>query len=665
MIDSRLSSRERAALVPVLVLGLASVLAVSSCRTKQTIAHWQWADVDTLLGNKDKIAAIDDAPAVVLLREQKLLFQIVGNEDRSELHTHEIIQLLTEDGFERAQVRIFWPKKGKLLHLDARTIAPDGTVTLLDAGELFSSEVKLSEKNEIEARFFSFPRVELGSYLELAYTTELPGLYTWWSDRVSDDLPIVEYKVEIAVDDNADPDLRIYNSGVKPVVVQRGSLKHLSFSMHDVPAAVHESYAPSWRTREPWWLYRTISYRYPKGPYYTNFDWDDVTYQVVPLFNGKGLEGTPRADLSGCSGDPICIVTRCNDLVRATTTFTGFDRAFDQRPINAIVADRAASSADKAALLFAVLREAGVDARLAGIARRHTNEVPRDIPSLIWLNHTLVVASFGEQGVLWIDPSCEYCVPGFMPSWVAIGEPALVVSPKDGPGGKKVHEIAWWSVAGQPMPIDDGRTRTFQIAIEDDGDAKLVLDETRTGESALFWKSATRNHDDDDQRRDARAAMLAISRAALLDKFEPITCDRARGHCTRRVEATLPRFAHVGPDEVRVSLAVLSAVFDVIDEEEPRKTDVLVDSAWRSHDEVRLRAPAGKRFAAVPESWQASGPLVDVAVTSSLDGDMLVIKRETKLTPGTIARRDLERLEPVIERGAALTSSVVKLVPAL
>lgn len=641
------------------------------CRTEQNVSAWTWADVDALVS---KPVDIEDAPAIVVLREHKLLFQLLGSDARSEVHTHEVLQLLTEAAFDRAQVRIFWPKKGKLLHLDARSIAPDGTITPLDATQLFASEVTVDsggsgrdkKKEEIEARFFQFPRVEVGSFIELAYTTELPGLYGSWSERVVDDLPILEYRVELTVDDYAETDLRILNSDVKPTVVKNGNLKTLTFTMRDIPPAVTEAYAPAWRTREPWWIYRTVAYRPPNQLWYINGDWDDVTKHLVGTFKGKGLEGAPHADVSACNppGDPICTVTKATELVRSMTAFTGFDAVFSHRDVSDIVNTKTASASDKALLLYAVLKNAGVDARLAAVARRGTNEVPREFPSLTWLNHTLVVAVFGKQA-LWIDPSCEHCTPSFMPSWVPIGEPALVVWSKDTARGKE-HVVDWWTVAGQPMPTENLETRTYTVSIEPDGDAKVVIDEKRVGEPALFWRAATRNDDEDDRRRDARRVALALSRAALLDKWEAVKCDPVKAECKRRLEATLPRFAYLGPDGVWVPLQVLRNVFNVHDDEdEPRKTDVVVQTPWRGVDELRLIPPAGKKIARVPDGWQESGPLVDIAVTTRMDDKgTLVVRRDTRLSAGKLPKAELAEIERVLNKGSALTSSMVKLVSA-
>jgi hypothetical protein len=649
-----------------LVVALTSMLTcATSCRTEQSIAQWSWADVDALLATHAE-QTVQDAPAVIVLRDQRFLFQTLGlyGDGRSEVHTHEVTQIITEAGFEEAQMKLFWPKKGKLVHLDARSIAPDGTITPLDTTELFASEVKIDtggeKQAEVEARFFSFPRVEVGSFIEVAYTTTLPGLYSSWSERIADDLPILDYRIELAVDDVAEPDLRILNSDIKPRIETRDRMQHISFQMKNVPAVVDESYAPSWRVREPWWIYRTVAYRFPNQLFYMNGDWDDVTDQLLPMFKGKGLEGAPRADVASCNGDPVCTVTKCNELVRDAAAWSGFDRAFSHRDVSTIVAEKSASAADKALLLYAVLKDAGVDARLAGFARRGTNEVPRDFPSLTWLNHTMVVAVFGDKGALWIDPSCEHCTPGFMPSWVPIGEPALVVWAKDTARGKK-HQVEWWAIAGQPMPIENVETRTYAVTLEDDGDAKVVLDETRTGESALHWRADTRKDSEDDRRRDARAAVQRLSRAALLDTWEPVTCVPAQGKCTRHLTATLPRFAHVGRDGVRVPFDLLRSVVHVTkdDEDEPRKTDFIVEAPVRVVDELRITAPSGKRIDGAPDAWSANGPLVDVSVSSTREGDVLVVKRETKLSAGKVVRADLAKIERVLERSAALHSNVV------
>jgi hypothetical protein len=125
----------------LLTTSIAALAISAACATAKHL-EWQWADLDPKL--LEQVDRTDDAVAVTLLSEQRFVFQTLGlyGEGRTEVHYHTVKKLLTEDGVDAAAGTVPWPKKGTLLHLDARTIAPDGTITPVTEEELFADEVK-------------------------------------------------------------------------------------------------------------------------------------------------------------------------------------------------------------------------------------------------------------------------------------------------------------------------------------------------------------------------------------------------------------------------------------------------------------------------------------------------------------------------------------------
>ena len=261
------------ALARVVIVGVGVVVGAhaASCLPRQSIAPFTFVDAGDILRldvPRPAASVVPGVPgdegddgtgsgAVILLMEQHFLFQRLheySDQEHSEIFTHEAIKLESEAGFDNAHVQIAWPKDGTLVQLDARTIAPDGTVTPLSQAELFASEVKVKKDFQADLRIFEFPRVEVGSILELAYKIDLPGLYTEWNERIPQDLPIRAYNVDVAVDAVARPAMRVMNAGdVKAdETIDGAGMKHVAFSMKNVPPRTSESYSPRWRTREPW-----------------------------------------------------------------------------------------------------------------------------------------------------------------------------------------------------------------------------------------------------------------------------------------------------------------------------------------------------------------------------------------------------------------------------
>lgn len=86
----------------------------------------------------------------------------------------------------------------------------------------------------------------------------------------------------------------------------------------------------------------------------------------------------------------------------------------------------------------------------------------------------------------------------------------------------------------------------------------------------------------------------------------------------------------------------------------------VVTEVLRLVDELRITAASGKHIDGAPQAWTEKGPLVEVSVASAQEGGVLVVKRESKLTAGTLPRAELAKIERVLDRrSAALNANVV------
>jgi hypothetical protein len=649
----------------VLVAVLSTVgFALGSCATKKTLA-WSFTDIDPAwLAADDR----DDVAGIVLLAEHRYVFQKLGlyGAGRTEVHFHLVQKLLTEAGIDAMASTVPWPKRGTLLHLDARTIAPDGTVTPMTEEQLFVDEAsygrdELGREVGQNLRRFTFPRLEVGSVLELSWAFEMPGLYTGWSDtNVLDELPTKTYRVEIVVEPAAQPDLMIVNHTVPPKFLpSTDGMQHLVFELHDLPARRREAFQPSRRATEPWWIYRTIAYRYPNNVLEMNATWDDtVAGRVGALVRkGEGAEGValPK-DGPACAGDQGCIVDFALDHVRDATVWTGFDDAFDFRAPRDVVPSGWASAADKAALLTTLLVAAGVDARLAALARANTNEVERSFPHLAWLNHTLVVARIGGEDV-WLDPSCDFCRRGELPSW-SRDRDALVVSAGD--NGVKTE---WRRATGRAPAVLGVRRRTYAVTLRDDGSADVDHVLVTGGEQALESCRATRDWRDDDWRNLARQTVSGWSRAGELVAHEPGRCDRAAGAWQRSLRATVPSLAVRSGGELIVPLRLLPTPVE-LPRRAPRVADFVVPSSTTWDDELRLLPPPGFVFANVPDAFEKKDDGALVRFEVRRDGAALVLRRVVELAAGTTPKAGFPRVRAVLAAAEDLAQRSVVLVKA-
>jgi tetratricopeptide (TPR) repeat protein len=98
------------------------------------------------------------------------------------------------------------------------------------------------------------------------------------------------------------------------------------------------------------------------------------------------------------------------------------------RPPQTVLNNRYGDCKDKATLLVALLRQAGLEAHVALLRAGEDFDVPRDLPGLGMFNHAIVVVGSGADAI-WVDPTDEFARAGELPL-MDQGRRALIASAK-------------------------------------------------------------------------------------------------------------------------------------------------------------------------------------------------------------------------------------------
>ncbi|MDP2343536.1 MAG: DUF3857 domain-containing protein [Deltaproteobacteria bacterium] len=643
-------------------LAAALALIVGACATKKNLA-WEWAVFDPKV--LAQASENDDAVAVVLLTDQRFVFQSGGRsrDGRTEVHFHHVIKLLTEAGLDAYSWTMPWPKKGSILHFDARSIAPDGTITPVSEREMFSDEASYGKDSKgapiaENMRRFAFPRVQVGSMLEVAWAFEMPGYYASWTETITGSLPIEKYRAEIVVDQAMQPDLMVINHAVPPRLVDVGDgMQHLVIELDHLPARADEDLSPSTRTTEPWWMYRNIALRFPGKVFPQNSDWSDAVNGSLSgvVLKNKGAADAVLKGRAACGTDAKCLIDAALTQVRGIPWSGHDDRGFDWKKFKEIEAAGYASSSEKALMLWALLASAGVDVKLAALARAHTLEVDKTFPALNWLNHTVVVARVDGADV-WLDPSCEHCGRGELPSW-SRGRPAVVGVPAD----DKV-KADWRVVTGKPPPIEDGERHSWALQANADGSVRLAQVLRTSGEDAADSCRNTRDWDQEDWRERAVEAAASASPTAHVEAFTAGVCDRARGTYERTTTSRIAAWS--GRDSAGALVVPLPDFRGIwLPRDKPRKQDVVVASPVVRVHEVSITPPPGFTFGPSPASKTQQVPGGSLLIESARDGDALRVRRTLKLSAGRTPLASAQPLLGLVHASSDLEFATVTLVP--
>lgn len=143
------------------------LVLVLSCRSF-AFDDWRPISPEELKMSSEPLAP--GAPAIILWRQ-------VDRDDRG-LTAHEVnyvrIKILTEEGRKYADVEIPFAKSigNNVVRINARTIAPDGSITNYD-GKVFEKNIVKAKGLKYVAKTFTLPNVQVGSIVEYSYTLDL------------------------------------------------------------------------------------------------------------------------------------------------------------------------------------------------------------------------------------------------------------------------------------------------------------------------------------------------------------------------------------------------------------------------------------------------------------------------------------------------------------
>jgi tetratricopeptide (TPR) repeat protein len=289
---------------------------------------------------------------------------------------------------------------------------------------------------------------------------------------------------------------------------------------------------------------------------------------------------------------------------------------------------------DKAALLIALLRQAGIRAELALVDTDWQRHVDPDLPGLAMFGQSLVRARIGARD-LWIDPTRDLAHPGQLPDR-AQGRRALVIAddtralsmtPLAAPADNTVHDV-----------------RTFTAA--EQGPARVTQVVRSTGAFEAEDRSAARSigRDKLDAGFGSRAERLfsgSLARATSSDPMDlstpfelTLTVNDARRMVTSREQLEVILYPHAALEHLPWTVIAPS--------EAPRTSDFVWPRPQIYEVENRIVLPPGfAPPAALPERVRPLGTAT-FTERQRVDGQTLVVtyrfdSGKPRLTPTELA----------------------------
>ncbi|HEU5413039.1 MAG TPA: DUF3857 domain-containing protein [Candidatus Angelobacter sp.] len=311
------------------------------------------------------------------------------------------------DAHRLTEIR-YSPSSEILRVIRARDWKPDGkSLDAQDLGDREESDSSLSMYYDARTRALRFTGLEKGDVVEVEYAMS-PALRSSQYGKYFGELVFFAGQAETQLKRYvliAPSTETIYSHAEKvqpPTVLARDENKIFVWESHQVPALLREPRGPGMTELAPYVHVSTFSDWRQLGAWYADL--------VRPQFAlDQTLQEKLSALLEGKHNDREKIAA-IQDFVLRSTHYVAQEfgiYSYKPYPVAQTYARRFGDCKDKASLMIALLRAAGIEARLALVRTRSLGSVAATPASIAVFNHAIV---YIPKYDLWLDGTADYAV---------------------------------------------------------------------------------------------------------------------------------------------------------------------------------------------------------------------------------------------------------------
>ena len=595
-------------------LGIAAKLNSESASPKPTPI----VDESEFMANAVALAAAyrattDPAVSLAEVRVEHLLAS-GGNA----VHVQQVIAVNTaQAAAEYAQQAIrFSPESQDLQVIHARVLKHDGRqIAAEEQGENGVAEAGAAMYYDVRARVFRFA-VEAGDVVELEYRLTPNSTTNPYGDYFGDivvfgsSLP-QQLKRLVVVAPESRPLHVVEERMTAARVTARNGERVYQWEARDLPALGDEPRGPSLTEVAPYVHVSTFSSWQDVGAWYARL--------VAPQFAlDAALKQAADRVLAGKKSD-VDKITAIHEFVLHQTHYVALEfgiYSYKPYPVTQTFARRFGDCKDKASLIIALLRYAGIDAEMALVRTRHLGRMSEDATSIALFNHAIVHVPKYD---LWLDGTAEYAGLRELPLEDQ-GAMALTVA-LDGKATLRTIPVA--------RAEDNYTRRVVRVQVHSDGRMEFNGTTYTRGEDAPGLR---REYEVAERQRDSVRERLAevfptvrvedvqVTNAADLQRDVEVnfrgTLDTFTGrHALPLQSSWLPRsFAQ--------SLAVLTT----------RTQDLVLPAPWISEEELHFQLPSSANVDAMPRDTSISTEFGTATLRYERRGRELIVHTSVQFT---------------------------------
>ncbi len=477
-------------------------LLLSCAGPGQWAAQIQWEELtfDELPGQEE----YPNSGAIILKDQGNMEIFGGGRLGFSVFEQHRIIKILNAQGQSYANIAIPYTENGQVEHIQARTISPDGKITVLDKDNIFDINLypNFVFYSDQRAKIFTMPAVEDGAVIEYKYRLNIESKTFWHSWQFQNDVPTLISRFTLDSPSEWEVNYRVYGLDIEPELVEapEGFKATYVWESTDIPALDAEFAMPP---------SKELRARLALAPLGVE-SWQDVAQWYHQLIEPQ-MKATDRIQklavklTKGLKNEEEkleAIYEWVRDNVRYMALEIGIG-GFQPYPAREVLLNQYGDCKDMTTLLCTLCKEAGIDVHEVLVSSWQNGIPDTTLPSPLHFNHVIAYCpAVGEEGI-WMDPTQKGTPFGQLP-WYDQGIPVLVVG--EGGEGRLV-------TTPQTSPETNQSVMDWQVKLKSDGSAEIE------GETRLYGAFA------EEKRRD----LIYTSRADLRQWLETYLAQRCSG----------------------------------------------------------------------------------------------------------------------------------------
>jgi len=495
-----------------------------------------------------------------------------------------------------------------------------------------------------------FANVEDGDVLHVRIRRETIGLQNQFGDFFGDieilDGPLPVRRFEMTIEGPRHRPLAWDGRGAPaPEVVEGAETTLYRFVATDLPALIGEPGMPPWME-----VARSISVS----------TYSDVaalgTWYEALIADQLRLDDTLRAVAArekAAATDTRDLVRRLYEHVVTETRYVGIElgiHGWKPYPVAEVYRRRFGDCKDKASLLVALLREAGVPAHIALVRTIQLGHAATSPPSMWTFNHAI---AWVEGLDLFLDGTAERSGLMELPA-MDQGAAALIV---DGPRSRLVTI---------PVAVATANDNTSSYVLRLQRDGALVVDGSESFSGTHAARERQRFEDAASQRQTLERELAQGIPGAQVTAIDVTDLALGREVVGYRFQATLPRRADV-PGDGSLVLPVSLYPHDLVGsyaEASARRFDLFVDHPWRTRNVMRYVLPEGMSVEALPEGGVVETPHLRFRQVITRTADGFIVDEDTAILSRRIPVADYAVFREAALAADQLMKRRLRIVPA-